>query len=72
MLVCSSFLTKPSILVLMSIFFVEGSCGVGLNRVLQVSKPYGFSFGSFSSSTTYRLNFKIDSNFMATLHIFKD
>jgi len=68
----SSFLTKPSILVLMSIFFVEGSCGVGLNLVLQVSKPYGFSFGSFSSSTTYRLNLKIESNFMDTLHIFQD
>jgi hypothetical protein len=56
----------------MLIFFVEGSCGVGFNLVLQVSKPYGFSFGSFSSSTTYRLNLKIESNFTDTLHIFQD
>jgi hypothetical protein len=35
---------------------------VGFNLVLQVSKPYGFSFGSFSNSTTYRLNLKIESN----------
>jgi len=53
-------------------FFFEGSRGVGLNLILQISKPYGFSFGSFSSSTTYRLNLKIESNFTDTLHIFQD
>jgi hypothetical protein len=56
----------------MLIFFVEGSCGVSFNLVLQVSKPYGFSFGSFSSSTTYRLNLKIESNFTDILQFFQD
>jgi hypothetical protein len=70
-----SILIKPLISVLTFIYFLfQGSHGVGLSSVIHIYKPFHFGFGiTFSNSRTLmRLDLKIKSNFMYTLHTPQD